>query len=445
MLSEHDNRVLTETGPGTPMGEVFRRFWTPVLLKEELPVADCPPVAVRILSEDLVAFRDSNGKVGLVDAHCAHRHAFLFWGRNEEYGLRCTFHGWKYDIEGNCVDMPNEPAESRFKEKIKITAYPTKEMGGVIWAYMGPKELMPPELPRFEGSALPESQWRATKEMQLNNWAQAVEGGIDSSHVSYLHMSFDRLRAGAKLPLVRGDLGPDEYYALMGGDRSPRFFVAPTDFGLWIAARRNADHSGYFWRQTAFFLPSWTMIAGSGRSRGGHFWVPIDDTHTWTYSYGWSITDESSKERHKYTSNHDGRRPDQAVPDKVDKDLAMWEIGTSNAYMPVRNQGNNYLINREAQRGISFTGIGTARAQDRSIQESMGQVVPREKEHLGTTDKGIIQFRRLMLRLARDLQEGQEPMQPWTPEVYNPISCSVVVDRSLPWPDCLDPFTKARV
>jgi phthalate 4,5-dioxygenase len=431
LLSKHNNQILSQTGPGTPMGELFRRFWNPVLLSEELPHPDCDPVAVRILGEDLIAFRDSEGKVGLIDAYCAHRHAHLFWGRNEESGLRCTYHGWKYDVDGACVDMPNESAESSFKAKVHLTAYPTREMGAMVWAYMGPPELMPPDLPNFEGSGLQDSQWHVTKEIQLSNWAQAVEGGIDSSHISYLHRTLESLRLPDQgVPHIRGNIENNQHPVLAAADRSPVFLVEPSEFGLWIAARRNADDDGYYWRQSAFLVPAWSIIPGAGPSRGGHFWLPIDDEHCWVFSYGWSVGSP---------------RGSRGEEDTVDKELAMWGIGTSNSYLPVRNRDNNYLISRDAQRNFSFTGIESIRAQDRSIQESMGAIIPREKEHLGTTDTGIIEFRRLMLDLARDLLEGKEPPQPSRPDVYRVVSCAVVLDRSLAWPEATREFVKARV
>ncbi|MDE2901105.1 MAG: Rieske 2Fe-2S domain-containing protein, partial [Chloroflexota bacterium] len=138
MLSQHDNELITKTGPGTPMGEYLRRYWVPALLSRELPEPDCPPVRLKIMCEELVAFRDTNGDVGIVDNYCPHRRASLFFGRNEECGIRCVYHGWKFDINGDCVDMPSEPAESNFKDKVKIKAYPAEDWGGFIWVYMGP-------------------------------------------------------------------------------------------------------------------------------------------------------------------------------------------------------------------------------------------------------------------------------------------------------------------
>ena len=155
MLTREDNELLTQTGPGTAMGDLFRRFWQPVLLADELPEPDCPPVRIKVLSEQMVAFRDSNNEIGVIDNFCPHRRASLFFGRNEESGLRCVYHGWKYDVNGDCIDMPSEPAESNFKEKVKIKSYPAREWGGCIWVYMGPIEQMP-GLPQFEWCMVPD-------------------------------------------------------------------------------------------------------------------------------------------------------------------------------------------------------------------------------------------------------------------------------------------------
>src|SRR5437762_506702 len=186
MLTPEDNGMLARTDRGTTMGEAMRRFWLPILLAEELPEPDCPPVRVQVLGEKLVAFKASDGAIGLLDEICPHRRASLFWGRNEEAGLRCVYHGWKFDVAGRCLDMPNEPAEYEFKRRVQTTAYPAKEFGGMIWAYMGPQETMS-QLPQFEWARVPDSHRYLSKRLQQSNWAQATEGGIDSSHISFLH------------------------------------------------------------------------------------------------------------------------------------------------------------------------------------------------------------------------------------------------------------------
>ena len=214
MLSREDNELLTRVSPKTPMGELLRRFWTPALLSEELPRPDCDPINLRLLGEDLVCFRDSNGEIGFLDSFCPHRRANLFFGRNEECGLRCVYHGWKFDVAGNCVDMPSEPDDTNFKNKIKITSYPSVERGGVIYIYMGPSVLKP-QPPELEWAYLPKKQRTATKRLQKNNWVQAVEGGIDSSHISFLHSRTNNQANNKKSPIPR-----NKYHAQ---DRHPVF------------------------------------------------------------------------------------------------------------------------------------------------------------------------------------------------------------------------------
>ena len=165
MLSREENEFMCHVGPGTPMGEYLRRFWFPALMSEELPEPDCPPIRVRLMGEDLVAFRDTNGRVGLVNNYCPHRRASLFFGRNEEGGLRCVYHGWKFDVNGDCVDMPSEPAESNFKDKVKISAYQCQERSGFVWTYMGPSDKTP-QMPDFEWMHVPEEN-RGLRQIHL--------------------------------------------------------------------------------------------------------------------------------------------------------------------------------------------------------------------------------------------------------------------------------------
>ncbi|MDB5640811.1 MAG: Rieske (2Fe-2S) protein, partial [Hyphomicrobiales bacterium] len=268
MLKLEQNELVTQTGPGTPMGDLFRCSWQPILLSEELPENDCPPVRVKVLSERLVAFRDSEGKLGLIDEFCAHRGVSLWFGRNEECGLRCPYHGWKFDTSGQCVDVPSEPAESGYAAKIKLKSYPLIEKGGVLWTYMGPPERQPSE-PEWEFANVPLNQSFTTKRLQENNWLQAMEGGIDSSHVSFLH---------------RGDLNNDPLFKGAAGnkynlaDSKPVFEVVEAPGGLFIGARRNAENGSYYWRITPWVMPSFTMVPPRGdHPVHGHFWVPIDD------------------------------------------------------------------------------------------------------------------------------------------------------------------------
>jgi len=249
MLSAQDNALITQTSKGTPMGELFRRFWLPVLLPEELPEPDCPPIRIQVMGEYLVAFRDTNAPGGIVEAFCPHRRAPLFYGRNEECGLRCVYHGWKFDVTGQCVDMPSEPADSDFPSKVQIDAYPTREFGGVIWIYMGPPDKVPESLPQLEWALVPSEQRRVTKNFQECNYLQALEGDIDTAHVSYLHSTKKRLPQNQGVVRDVGRI-----------DKAPRLMVLNHDAGFAYGGRRTVPDGGYYWRVTQFLWPTYAFI-----------------------------------------------------------------------------------------------------------------------------------------------------------------------------------------
>jgi phthalate 4,5-dioxygenase len=422
MLTREDNALLTQTGSGTPMGTLLRRYWIPALLPEELPEPDCPPVRLKLLGEQLVAFRDSAGKVGVVAENCPHRGASLFFGRNEESGLRCVYHGWKFDTSGTCVDMPNEPPESNFKHKVRITAYPAHDLGGVIWVYMGPPELQP-ELPALEWALVPESHRYHTKRIQACNWAQAQEGGIDSSHISFLH----RDQGPGTVNALRRQVGGTD---LSRRDTAPHFEIVGTPYGLLIGARRNADAENYYWRITQWIAPWYTMIPPFGDNPiGGHAWVPIDDETCLTWSFQWHPTRPLSEE--------------ELEPMRAGLGIHMELIpGT---YLPLRNASNDYLIDREAQRsGASFTGIRGVSAQDNAMQESMGKIFDRTREHLGSSDTAIIQVRRFLINHARSLGDGADPPGV-SPAQQRVRSVSVLIPRSVTaWPEAAKDALVAR-
>src|SRR5438477_157158 len=281
MLKAEINELLTQTGPETPAGDLFRRYWLPALHTEELPEDDCPPVRVKILSERLIAFRDSEGRYGLMDEFCAHRGVSLWFGRVEEGGLRCAYHGWKYDVTGQCLEVPSEPENSNFCEKVRLTAYPLVKVGDILWAYLGDPAKQP-DLPEFEFVQVPPEQTYTSKRWQESNWLQALEGGIDSSHVSWLHSG------GLKSdPLFKGTKG-NEYNL---NDLRPFFEVAEHDGGLFIGARRNAEEGRYYWRITPWVMPSFTIVPPRGdHPVHGHFWVPIDDENCWAYTFDYHPT-----------------------------------------------------------------------------------------------------------------------------------------------------------
>ncbi|HVG52737.1 MAG TPA: Rieske 2Fe-2S domain-containing protein [Xanthobacteraceae bacterium] len=381
MLRKEQNDLLTQTGPGTPMGDMFRCYWIPALQADELPENECPPVRVKLLSERLLAFRDSEGRYGLIDEFCAHRGVSLWFGRNEEAGLRCPYHGWKYDVTGQCIDVPSEPHESGFCKKIKLTSYPLVERGGVLWTYMGPKDRQPP-LPEWEFTTVPANHRFVAKRSQECNWLQAMEGGIDSSHVSFLHSG--ELNSD---PLFKGSRG--NQYNL--NDMKPHFEVVEAPGGLYIGARRNAENGNYYWRITPWVMPSFTMIPPRGdHPVHGHFWIPIDDENCWAWSFDYRIQKPLS--------------PEQVQAMKDGKGIYVTFVpGT---FRPAQNKDNDYLIDRAAQKaGRTYSGVWGIAMQDASLQESMGPVVDRTKENLVSTDNGIIMARHRLLRAAKALAE----------------------------------------
>ncbi len=402
MLSQEENELLTRTGPGTPMGELFRRFWLPALLPEELPDPDCPPVRITLLSEPLVAFRDSTGRVGVLEEHCAHRGASLYFGRNVETGLRCVYHGWKFDLTGACVDMPSEPAESNFKHKVRLTAYPAQEWGGLIWVYMGPPDRRP-ELPQLEWARVPESQRRIGKWLQDINYLQCLEGEIDTSHVSFLHSS---LRPSSQ---PNKTTRPE----LITRDRSPRLLVKNTDYGFLYGARRTVGGGDYYWRVTQWLMPTFSLIPSAEFPAGGRVWVPIDDEHTWAFTYSYHPDRPMSEEERA------GMASGRSFPPEL----------TPGSFRPRRNQDNDYLIDREEQRTRSFTGIYGINDQDRAVIDSMGPIADRRIEHLGTSDTAIIVARRRLLQAARDLQQGIEPLAPAHGDWYRVRALDVVAPQ----------------
>jgi phthalate 4,5-dioxygenase len=397
MLSKRDNELITHVGPGTPMGELMRRYWLPALLSSELPEPDCAPVRLRLLGEDLVAFRTTSGEVGVLDAYCPHRNANLFWGRNEEEGLRCVYHGWKFSVSGACVDMPNEPQRSRFAEKIQQTAYPAIDRGGFIWVYMGPAESRPPEIPNFDWLNVPESNRSIHKRFQDCNWLQNLEGEVDSSHAPFLH----------------GSVGPGGMQAYNGNeDRQPVFQVLDVDFGVAIAARRDAGPDEYYWRITPFMLPCYTIVP---RAREANYiWtaaVPIDDLTMFGMTVVWS--------------------PDHAVP-------PFSVVDVDSNFRAKQTKSNDYLIDRELQKTSSFTGIRGVRVQDMAVQEDQrGPLSDRSREHLGASDLGVIATRRMLLKQLKALQKGQEPTQPHRPDIYHLRSLALNAPRVVEWQDLM--------
>jgi phenylpropionate dioxygenase-like ring-hydroxylating dioxygenase large terminal subunit len=381
MLRKDVNDLLTQTAAGTPMGQLFRQYWMPALLASELPEDDCPPVRVKLLSERLLAFRDSQGRYGLIDEFCAHRGVSLWFGRNEEGGIRCAYHGWKYDVTGQCTEVPSEPAESGYCQRIKLASYPLVKVGDVLWTYMG-DPAQQPALPEWEFCRVPPEQTYTSKRWQECNWLQALEGGIDSSHVSWLHSG------GLKNdPLFKGAKG--NQYNL--SDRRPVFEVVEAEGGLFIGARRDAEEGHYYWRITPWVMPNFTMVPPRGdHPIHGHFWVPIDDENCWAWSFDYhTVRPLTQAERQAMIDGHGVHN--EYVP------------GT---FRPLQNKDNDYLMDRAAQkRGDTFSGVKGIAMQDASLQESMGPIVDRTKENLVGTDNGIIMARQRLRKAALALKD----------------------------------------
>jgi len=422
MLSVKDNETITRVGPGTPMGDLMRRYWQPLLLSREVAEPDGDPIRVRILGEDLVAFRDTSGRVGLLSEWCPHRLTSMFLGRNEENGLRCVYHGWKFDVSGACVDMPNEVEQYDFKHKVKMVAYPTVELGGVIWTYMGPAEHLPPE-PKFEFTQQPATHRNASKVVEQCNWLQALEGGIDSVHSSFLHRKF----------------GKGEGIGL-GGLRAKgiasKLEVEPTDYGYRYGSIRPLPGEGQnYVRAYHWVMPHVQIRASQLWPDGswykfkisGHHWVPIDDTHTMTWNWFYTLDEPLDEDEALEKTNGNG-------PDYVNQQT----------FLSIANRQNDWTMDRGRQRTDTFTGIQGINVQDRAVQEAMGPVVDRSKEHLGQTDRAVIMTRKLLLQAIRTVQDGGSP--PGTGDSYYGIrAIEQVLPDDVAWQEALHEKMHAAV
>ena len=375
MLSREENKLLTRVGPGSPTGELMRRYWIPALLSEEISEPDCPPIKVRLLGEDLVAFRDTKGRIGLLEEHCSHRGTSLFYGRNEECGLRCIYHGWKYDVEGNVLETPAEPVESRLKDKVRHPAYPCREANGVVFTYMGPKEKVP-VFPEYPWLKVPGDNAYIAKSLLECNYLQGLEGDCDSSHLSFLHREFkpSRGRGGA-----------------LNSDQSPSFEIEETTLGLRVAAIRKAEGDTSYVRTSYFVLPFIGCVP-VGRVVNGKidgfkavYQVPADDQTTWRYDFFFKYARPFSKD--------DSSKRNFIGPD----------------YKKIRNVRNHYLQDRGDQKTVNFTGIEEFLNQDACATESMGAIVDRSREHLGAGDAYLIAVRRYLLKAMKATQQGKEP------------------------------------
>lgn len=419
VLTNEKNRLVTETGPGTLMGDLFRRYWIPFLLSEEVAEKDCAPVRVKLLSERLLAFRDSDGRLGLIEEFCAHRRVSLWFGRNEDSGIRCPYHGWKYDVSGRCVEIPSEPPESRFCDEVSLASYPCVERGGIVWTYMGPREKQPTP-PAFEWATVPEDQRYHSKRLEECNYLQALEGGIDSSHVAFLHSG--ELRSD---PLHHGSKGSDYHLS----DLTPKFEIIESPGGLNIGVRRNAGDDQYYWRVTPWIMPWYTIVPPYGDNPlHGHAWVPIDDENcfAWTFSY------------------HPSRPLNDLELDVMREGGSLHVELIPGTFRPVMNRDNDYMMDRDAQKArTSFSGVKGIAMQDASLQESMGRIQDRGRENLVMTDKAIYMARRQLQDAALGVETGSSP--PGLDEASQAVrSASFELSREIPFNEAPGEPTKVK-
>ncbi|MGQ9369111.1 Rieske 2Fe-2S domain-containing protein [Azospirillum sp. ST 5-10] len=414
MLSAEENDLLCRVEGDAPMGRMMRRHWVPAALSEQLVEPDGSPVRVRLFGEDLVAFRDSDGRVGVLGERCPHRKASLFYGRNEESGLRCLYHGWKFDVDGNCTEMPSEPPESGFCTKVKHTAYPTREAGGFVWVYMGPADAMP----EFEPPP-----WAPTPDAKVSivridlpcNWAQIMEGQIDSAHSSSLHSS------DMKPARVDTAKAADTHWLRPSTDKMPRIQVQVTNYGMRYAAIRrpivNATTHDYV-RITTYVAPFTALIPPNSSYNVASVIVPKDDHNSYFHFIAWHPTDCIEQESwRKFCAAQVG----------VDLD---------EDYKPVlRRRENRYGQDRQAMKLGDFTGIRGIPNQDIAMWESMGPIADRTSERLGASDIAVVQFRRLMLDAVHRFAAGDEPIGLSQPHVAQAKLCSFqgIVPKSEGW------------
>jgi phthalate 4,5-dioxygenase len=419
MLSLEDSELLCRVGPGTAGGALIRQYWMPALMSSELPEKDGAPLRVRLLGENLIAFRDTAGQIGLVRNACPHRGASLFYGRNEEHGLRCVYHGWKFDVTGKCVDMPLEPPESDYKDKVRAIAYPTREEGGIVWIYMGDRPT-PPALPDLEALRLGEA--KTVLVMRECNWVQAMEAELDTGHVGFLHWGSARLQDTRP--------GSFAYYAVK--EPSPRYRAVDTEYGALYGAYRPAEADSYYWRIGSFLFPFYTMVPVGvlGLQIGVRCYVPLDDEHTMV----WGIDPPAAMARPGRQAGNAGVELSGGTVPGLDSPYLPNTSDWLGRWRYAQNPDNDYLIDRELQRSGSYTGIVGAIAQDQAITESMGALSDKTQEHLGTSDLMIARTRMRLLRAMRALRDdGTTPPGVDNPEVYRIRSGGALLPRDADW------------
>jgi phthalate 4,5-dioxygenase oxygenase subunit len=413
MLSKKDNELLCRVGPGTPMGNLMRQYWIPAFISSELEV-DGWPRRIRLLGEDLIAYRDNQGRVGVVDENCPHRGSSMIFARNEDGGLRCAYHGWKFDCTGACVDMPSEGELSNFKDKVKIKSYQTRERNGIVWLYMGPRK-QPPPLPALEVNM---DAWQGRpgipfKYVRQCNWAQALEGDIDSVHLNFLHTKLDR---------------PNPITA---GDSNPHFEIVQTDYGHFFGARRTVDDK-YYWRINQFAMPFYTAVTGPFSK----VWMPIDDYNTLVMEFSPSRPPEMSRDYDDLANMSTARQPWGYKPDDPMLPWGNWRLKA--------DVDNEWLRDRSLEKDKLFLGIYSNPLQDSAVQVTMGAIYDRTREYLGTTDKAIITFRRIMIQAAKAMRDtGELPPTIDAPALYSVRGFAAMLPKDVNWIEASEQWRKA--
>ncbi len=414
MLTTEDNEKLTRVGPGTPMGALMRKYWIPALLSSELE-CDGAPVRVKMLGERLIAFRDSSDRVGLIEEFCAHRRTSLFLGRNENGGIRCIYHGWKYDVTGQCIDMPTEAPDNPYISEIRLTAYPTLELGGVVWAYLGVGAAPAP--PKFEWTQLAPERLQISRSWVECNWLQSLEGGIDSAHASWLHrvISDDTKRPGLRGQWIKSPASRDE--------------VVLTSYGHCYAALRPLD-DGRLWAKVYHYVAPFSTFFPFELPDGehhqpqinGNLYLPMDDENTmifcWIGRYGGEpLTEQEKADLEEFN----GRGPKEIGPE----------------FRKRRNADVDWKIDRKVQKEETFSGIDGINNQDQAVQESMGRIVDRSKEHLSNIDAAVIATRRLLLQALMN----PENLPPGLlPTYYNVRATEKLMEAGSRWTDMMNRF-----
>ncbi|HQT80160.1 MAG TPA: Rieske 2Fe-2S domain-containing protein [Rhodopila sp.] len=431
MLTHEDNERITRIGPGTPMGELFRLFWIPFYLSCDL-IADGQPKRIKLLNEDLVAFRDSENRVGLIANGCPHRGALLMFGRNEECGLRCVYHGWKFDVNGQIADMPAEPPTSRLKERIRAKSYPCRERNGVVWAYLGPDTVEPPPLPNLEWNLVPPENVVVTLRVQECNWLQALEGEIDSAHAPILHGRID----------AKGAI--NEWMATR--DLKPMFQCVRQEFGVSIGARRRLGNDLLYWRVNQFLLPFYSLVPPQSKfpELSGHAWVPMDDEHTLCLMFSYHPTQKlPERMRSVFLDGHNGR--ESGHPSRQ-------------AYVPKSqttpyadfwtrfNPDSGFLHDYESQKTTWFSGLPGLWVQDAACQAGLQPIYDRTQENLCTTDAGIVMTRRFLLDAAADYEQRRiTPPGVDDPDVMMVRAVSLTLPEGTEWLEAGRDVMRARL